>query len=60
MYVCMYKLYLNTEISSLQMLFLKAVHIYIYNYMKIINLCINIGRKERKGNKEETIDFTIT
>jgi hypothetical protein len=56
----MYKLYLNTEISSLQMLFLRAVHIYIYNYMKIINLCINIGRKERKGNKEETIDFTIT
>ena len=57
----MYKLYFNTEISSLQtMLFLRAVHIYIYNYMKIINLCINIGRKERKGNKEETIDFTIT
>ena len=28
--ICMYKLYLNTEISSLQMLFLRAVHIYIY------------------------------
>jgi hypothetical protein len=49
----MYKLYFNTEISSLQtMLFLRAVH--IYNYIKIINLCINIGSKKRKGNKGET------
>ena len=32
---------------------------HIYNYIKIINLCINIGSKKRKGNKGETIDFTI-